>query len=160
MTGSWAGAMGQPQFIPSSFMRWAVDFSGDGKRDIWTNVPDVLGSIANYFRKNGWTPGMPWGFEVVVPANFDFSKSRGSFAEWSALGFRRADGGAFPANGSAYLLFPERRARAGVPRHRQFRRDQALQQVGRLCARDRASRRPAARRRRRSPANGPPTTCS
>jgi membrane-bound lytic murein transglycosylase B len=106
MTGSWAGAMGQPQFIPSSFVRWAVDFSGDGKRDIWTNVPDVLGSIANYFRKNGWTPGMPWGFEVALPKNFDFKKSRGSFAEWSALGFRRADGGAFPASGSAYLLFP------------------------------------------------------
>jgi len=106
MTGSWAGAMGQPQFIPSSFVRWAVDFSGDGKRDIWTNVPDVLGSIANYFRKNGWTPGMPWGFEVSLPQGFDFRKSRGSFAEWNALGFRRADGGAFPATGSAYLLFP------------------------------------------------------
>jgi membrane-bound lytic murein transglycosylase B len=106
MTGSWAGAMGQPQFIPSSFVKWAVDFSGDGKRDIWTNVPDVLGSIANYFRKNGWTPGMPWGFEVVLPQGFDFRKSRGSFADWAALGFRRADGGAFPASGSAYLLFP------------------------------------------------------
>jgi membrane-bound lytic murein transglycosylase B len=106
MTGSWAGAMGQPQFIPSSFVKWAVDFSGDGKRDIWTNVPDVLGSIANYFRKNGWTPGMPWGFEVVLPQGFDFRKSRGSFADWAALGLRRADGGAFPASGSAYLLFP------------------------------------------------------
>jgi lytic murein transglycosylase len=106
MTGSWSGAMGQPQFIPSSFVRWAVDFSGDGKRDIWTNVPDVLGSIANYFRKNGWTPGMPWGFEVAVPANFDFRKSRGSFSDWTALGFRRAEGGALPAGGSAYLLFP------------------------------------------------------
>jgi membrane-bound lytic murein transglycosylase B len=106
ITGSWAGAMGQPQFIPSSFMKWAVDFSGDGRRDIWTNVPDVLGSIANYFRKNGWTPGLPWGFEVVVPGNFDFRKSRGSFSEWNALGFRRADGGALPASGPAYLLFP------------------------------------------------------
>ena len=62
MIGSWAGAMGQPQFIPSSFMRWAVDFSGDGKRDLWTNVPDVLASIANYLRENGWQPGLPWGF--------------------------------------------------------------------------------------------------
>jgi membrane-bound lytic murein transglycosylase B len=106
MTGSWAGAMGQPQFIPSSFVKWAVDFSGDGKRDIWTNVPDVLGSIANYFRKNGWTPGLPWGFEVFVPATFDFSQSRGAFAQWTALGFRRTDGGAFPAQGSGYLLFP------------------------------------------------------
>ena len=106
MTGSWSGAMGQPQFIPSSFVKWAVDFSGDGKRDIWTNVPDVLGSIANYFRKNGWTPGMPWGFEVAPPQGFDFKKSRGSFAEWTALNFRRADGSALPANGSGYLLFP------------------------------------------------------
>ncbi len=106
ITGSWAGAMGQPQFIPSSFVRWAVDFSGDGKRDIWTNVPDVLGSIANYFRKNGWQPGMPWGFEVSPPRSFDFRKSRGSFAEWAALGFHRADGGKFPESGSAYLLFP------------------------------------------------------
>lgn len=106
MTGSWAGAMGQPQFIPSSFVKWAVDFSGDGKRDIWTNVPDVLGSIANYFRQNGWTPGMPWGFEVAVPRGFDFRKSRGPFAEWTALNFRRADGSALPANGSGYLLFP------------------------------------------------------
>jgi membrane-bound lytic murein transglycosylase B len=106
ITGSWAGAMGQPQFIPSSFMKWAVDFSGDGRRDIWTNVPDVLGSIANYFRQNGWTPGMPWGVEVAVPSNFDFGKSRDTFAQWTALGFRRADGGALPADGSAYLLFP------------------------------------------------------
>lgn len=106
MTGSWAGAMGQPQFIPSSFMRWAVDFSGDGKRDIWTNVPDVIGSIANYFRENGWQPGLPWGYEVTVPRGFDLVKSRAGFAEWSARGLRRADGGALPATGDAYLLFP------------------------------------------------------
>ncbi|GIK79094.1 MAG: lytic murein transglycosylase [Pseudorhodoplanes sp.] len=106
MTGSWAGAMGQPQFIPSSFMRWAVDFSGDGKRDIWTNVPDVIGSIANYFRENGWQPGLPWGYEVTVPRGFDLAKSRAGFAEWSARGLRRADGGALPATGDAYLLFP------------------------------------------------------
>ena len=106
MTGSWAGAMGQPQFIPSSFMRWAVDFSGDGRRDIWTNVPDVIGSIANYFRDNGWQPGLPWGFEVTVPRHFDFSKSRARFAEWRALGVRRAGGGALPEDGDAYLLFP------------------------------------------------------
>ncbi|MCQ3942601.1 MAG: lytic murein transglycosylase [Alphaproteobacteria bacterium] len=106
MTGSWAGAMGQPRFIPSSFMRWAVDFSGDGKRDIWTNVPDVIGSIANYFRENGWQPGLPWGYEVTVPRGFDLAKSRAGFAEWSARGLRRADGGALPATGDAYLLFP------------------------------------------------------
>jgi len=106
MTGSWAGAMGLPQFIPSSFMRFAVDFSGDGKRDIWTNVPDVLGSIANYFKLNGWQPGLPWGFEALVPKGFDYRRSRASYAEWQKLGLRRADGGAFPAQGDAVLLFP------------------------------------------------------
>jgi lytic murein transglycosylase len=108
MIGSWAGAMGQPQFIPSSFMRWAVDFSGDGKRDIWANVPDVLASIANYLRENGWRPGLPWGYEVVVPKGFDLRKSRGDFREWVTLGFRRADGGTLPttAKDEAILFFP------------------------------------------------------
>ena len=108
MIGSWAGAMGQPQFMPSSFMRWAVDFSGDGKRDLWTNVPDVLASIANYLRSNGWQPGLPWGFEVIVPKGFDLRKSRGDFREWVTLGFRRADGGSLPtsAKDEAILFFP------------------------------------------------------
>lgn len=106
MVGSWAGAMGQPQFIPSSFITWAVDFSGDGRRDIWNNVPDVIGSIANYFRQNGWKQDLPWGFEVAVPRDFDFRRSRGTFPEWAALGFRRADGSALPDRHEAYLLFP------------------------------------------------------
>ncbi len=62
--GSWAGAMGQPQFLPSSYLTYAVDFDGDGSADIWTSVPDVLASIANYLHKSGWQPGLPWGFEV------------------------------------------------------------------------------------------------
>lgn len=108
MIGSWAGAMGQPQFIPSSFMRWAVDFTGDGKRDIWSSVPDTLASIANYLRQNGWQPGLPWGFEVIVPKGFDLRKSRGDFREWVTLGFRRADGGTLPtsAKDEAILFFP------------------------------------------------------
>jgi peptidoglycan lytic transglycosylase B len=106
LIGSWAGAMGQPQFIPSSYLRYAVDFNGDGRADIWTNVLDVLASIANYFRINGWTAGMPWGFEVEIPANFDYRKSRAPFADWAALGLKRADGGALPAAGDAILLFP------------------------------------------------------
>ncbi len=110
MLGSWAGAMGQTQFMPSNFMDYAIDFTGDGRRDIWTNVPDVLASTANYFRKEGWTSGMPWGFEVVVPKDFDYRQSRGTFAEWTTLGVKRADGGAFPANGDAILFFP-----TGVP---------------------------------------------
>jgi peptidoglycan lytic transglycosylase B len=106
LIGSWAGAMGQPQFLPSSFVQHALDFSGDGRRDIWTSVPDVLGSIANYLRKNGWKPGMSWGFEVVVPQGFDYRRSRGSFREWAARGLRRADGGALPTQDDAILLFP------------------------------------------------------
>jgi len=106
--GSWAGAMGQTQFMPSSFLRYAVDFDRDGKADIWHNVPDVLASIANYLEKTGWQRGVPWGFEVVVPAGFDYSVSRGSFAEWAKLGFTRADAGTLPLTigGTAILFFP------------------------------------------------------
>lgn len=106
MRGSWAGAMGQAQFIPSSFLKFAVDFSGDGKRDIWSDVPDVLGSIANYLKENGWKRGTPWGYEVTIPEGFDYRRSRASFSEWSALGVRRADGGKFPASGDGILFFP------------------------------------------------------
>jgi len=106
MLGSWAGAMGQPQFMPSSFYQYAVDFSGDGRRDIWTNVPDVIASIANYLSRSGWRRGLPWGFEVALPHRFDYRRSRGSFAEWSALGLKRADGAALPHEGDAVLLFP------------------------------------------------------
>src|SRR5262245_7094128 len=106
MVGSWAGAMGQPQFMPSSFLEHAVDFSGDGRRDIWTNVPDVLASIANYLQKGGWKAGLTQGFEVRVPAGFDYKVSRGSFADWNVLGLRRADGAPFPAEGQAILFFP------------------------------------------------------
>jgi membrane-bound lytic murein transglycosylase B len=104
--GSWAGAMGQPQFLPSSYLKYAVDFDGDGKADIWRNVPDMLGSIANYLQKSGWQPNLPWGFEVTVPPNFDYRVSRGTFAEWSERGLRRADAGALPAAGAAILFFP------------------------------------------------------
>lgn len=106
MRGSWAGAMGQAQFIPSSFLKYAVDFSGDGRRDIWDSVPDVLASIANYLRAHGWQPGIPWGYEVTIPAGFDHRRSRASFAEWTTLGVRRADGGKFPSSGNGILFFP------------------------------------------------------
>jgi lytic murein transglycosylase len=107
MVGSWAGAMGQPQFMPSSFYQYAVDFTGDGRRDIWTSVPDVLASIANYLARSGWQRGLSWGYEVVLPPKgFDYRASRGSFAEWTRRGVRRADGGALPDAGEAFLLFP------------------------------------------------------
>jgi len=104
--GSWAGAMGQPQFLPSSYLKYAVDFDGDGKADIWRSVPDVLASIANYMQKSGWQPRLPWGFEVAVPAEFDYRASRGTFTDWTQRGVRRADGSPLPASGSAILFFP------------------------------------------------------
>ena len=112
MMGSWAGALGQCQFLPSSFLNWAVDFSGDGKRDIWSNVPDVLASIASYLRAHGWSAELPWGFEVVIPPGFDYQRSRASFQEWAALDVRRTDGGRFPEQRNAILFFP---AGAGGP---------------------------------------------
>jgi membrane-bound lytic murein transglycosylase B len=104
--GSWAGAMGQAQFLPSSYLKFAVDFDGDGRADIWTSVPDVLASIANYLRKMGWEPGLPWGLEVIVPHGFDYRSSRGSFRQWSEHGLKRADGATLPAAGDAILFLP------------------------------------------------------
>ena len=106
MLGSWAGAMGQPQFMPSSFMKHAVDFTGDGRRDIWTSVPDVLASIANYFVNNGWKAGLSQSFEVAVPPGADLRQSRGSFDDWRLRGVHRVDGSALPKQGDAILFFP------------------------------------------------------
>jgi membrane-bound lytic murein transglycosylase B len=106
MLGSWAGAMGQPQFMPSNFLTLAVDFTGDGRKDIWGSPPDVLASIANFLRHWGWKGGEGWGHEVVVPRPFDYSRSRASYPEWAALGVLRADGRPLPGAGSAILFFP------------------------------------------------------
>jgi lytic murein transglycosylase len=106
MVSSWAGAMGQTQFMPSNVVDYAIDFSGDGKADIWSNVPDVLGSTANYLAKEHWQRGLPWGFEVMLPKGFDMMKSHATFAEWAKLGVRRADGKPFPAAGLGILFFP------------------------------------------------------
>ncbi len=106
LLGSYAGAMGQTQFMPSSYLKYAVDFDGDGRADIWTSVPDVLGSIANYLQNYGWQPDLPWGFEVLAPRAFDYRVSRGSFRDWAARGFERLDGGRLPDNGDAILFFP------------------------------------------------------
>jgi membrane-bound lytic murein transglycosylase B len=106
MVSSWAGAMGQSQFMPSNFVDYAVDFSGDGRIDIWSNVPDVLGSTANYLHKWKWNPALPWGFEVSVPNGFDYMRSRATFADWQKLGVRRADGKPFPPAGQGILFFP------------------------------------------------------
>ncbi len=106
MIGSWAGAMGQPQFMPSNFDTLAVDFSADGRKDIWGTVPDVLASIANYLKHWGWKPGAGWGHEVIVPQGFDYRRSRATYAEWGALGVKRADGKPLPSDGNAILFFP------------------------------------------------------
>jgi membrane-bound lytic murein transglycosylase B len=104
--GSFAGAMGQAQFMPSSYLNYAVDFDNDGRADIWASVPDVLASIANYLQKYGWQAGQSWGFEVAVPHGFDYRQSRGTFHDWSGRGLKRADGWNFPDAGEAILLFP------------------------------------------------------
>ena len=80
MVSSWAGAMGQTQFMPSNVVDYAIDFSGDGRVDLWENIPDILGSTGNYVRKGNWNYGLPWGFEVTVPRGFDYMNSRGNFA--------------------------------------------------------------------------------
>jgi lytic murein transglycosylase len=106
MVSSWAGAMGQTQFMPSNVVDYAVDFSGDGKSDLWSSVPDVLASTANYLAKEHWKRGLPWGFEVILPKGFDYKTSRVAFAEWKKLGLRRADGKPFPPSGPGILFFP------------------------------------------------------
>lgn len=96
MLGSYAGAMGQPQFMPSSYLRYAVDFEGHGRRDIWTSKPDVLGSIANYLAQSGWRSGEPWGQPVILAGNFAGTATgrdtRKPVGEWVRLGVRTADG--------------------------------------------------------------------
>ncbi len=99
MTGGYAGAMGQPQFMPSSYLRYAVDFDGDGRRDIWDSKPDVFGSVGNYLAKNGWRRGEPWAQPVQLPAAFDGTDAgrdnRRSLGEWMHAGVRRIDGREF-----------------------------------------------------------------
>ena len=108
MKGSWAGAMGQTQFMPSSFRDYAVNFDGGGRRDIWTNAPDAIGSTANYLAKHGWVAGLPWGFEVTLPEGFQLKDADSShYAPFSAFadrGVKRADGKALPQSGEAELL--------------------------------------------------------
>lgn len=98
--GEWAGASGQPQFLPSSFYRYAVDFDEDGRKNIWTSKPDVFASIANYMKQNGWKKGEPWAIKVKIPANFDKNlqgkKIVKPVAEWNALGVRTVDGKELP----------------------------------------------------------------
>jgi len=124
LRGSWAGAMGQTQFIPTSFVSTAVDGDGDGRRDIWNDPADALASAANLLRKGGWIRGQDWAREVILPPGFDYSLTEGpkkTPIEWEGLGVRRADGRPWPAadqmaqaqlvaptgaSGPIFLLFP------------------------------------------------------
>jgi membrane-bound lytic murein transglycosylase B len=115
MKGSWAGAMGQPQFMPSNFERLAVDFDGDGRRDIWDNRADALGSIAHYFQRSGWREGEPWGRETLPPAGFELARAdtetRRPLRDFARMGFRAADGGPLPqADIDTTVVLPSRGA--------------------------------------------------
>lgn len=111
MVGSWAGAMGHTQFIPTSYEAYAVDFTGDGRRDVWSDDPaDALASTANYLSRFGWKRGEPSIIEVTLPPGFDYrladDETRRSPAEWEATGIRRAGGGQLPAAESVTILLP------------------------------------------------------
>ena len=111
LTGSWAGAFGHTQFMPSTFMRLAVDFDGDGRRDLIDSVPDALASTANFLERAGWRSDLPWGFEVRLPRGMDTAdagrRNKQPMADWAARGVRRADGSALPAGGApAGLMLP------------------------------------------------------
>lgn len=110
LRGSWAGAMGHTQFIPTSYQTWAVDIDGDGRRNVWTSPQDALASAANLLRKNGWQTGKTWGYEAKLPRGFDYSfigREGITLRQWSAMGVRRASGSAFPRPADqAVLILP------------------------------------------------------
>ncbi len=114
LTGSWAGAFGQTQFMPSTYARLAVDFDGDGRRDLVRSIPDALASTANFLAKAGWRTGLPWGFEVELPAGFDPGlagrRAKRPVADWAARGVRRVGGGdlsaGMPNDTAAAILLP------------------------------------------------------
>ncbi|HIV71800.1 MAG TPA: lytic murein transglycosylase [Candidatus Aquabacterium excrementipullorum] len=110
MVGSWAGAMGQTQFMPSSYLSYAVDADGDGRRDIWGSMPDVLASTANFLARSGWRADEPWGVEVQLPSGFDPARADASVcqnaAQWAQEGVRTMDGAALPAMADAMVLQP------------------------------------------------------
>lgn len=112
MAGSWAGAMGHTQFIPTSYQAYAQDFDGDGRRDVWNrdDPRDALASTANYLKEFGWQKGQPWGVEISIPAGFNYAsadlKIKKPVRDWNALGVRLIDGGTLPNYGEAAILLP------------------------------------------------------
>ena len=109
MTGSWAGAMGHTQFIPTTYNAYAVDFDGDGKRNIWSSIGDALGSTAAYLNKAGWDTGKTWGYEVELQRGFDYAladeRTKRSLADWERLGVGRSGGRGFPRPRDMAVLF-------------------------------------------------------
>lgn len=115
ITGSWAGAFGHTQFMPTTYARIAVDGDGDGRRDLVTSIPDALASTANYLKRSGWQTGRPWGYEVRLPEGFDTSlagrTSRRPLSDWVARGVRRVDGSAIaPSDARSAVLLPAGKA--------------------------------------------------
>lgn len=111
LVGSWAGAFGQTQFMPSTYLRLAVDFDGDGRRDLVDSVPDALASTANFLKRAGWNPALAWGYEVKLPAGIDTAgagrKNKRPMSSWARQGVSRVDGQALPAGDvPAGLLLP------------------------------------------------------
>ncbi len=109
MVSSWAGAIGQTQFMPSTFFKYATDGDGDGKVDLWASPADALASTAALFQQEGWQTGKPWAYEVRLPKDFDFSiadlDAQKPLSDWAAMGVERADGAALPANDDAASLY-------------------------------------------------------
>ncbi|WP_442755024.1 lytic murein transglycosylase [Methylocystis sp. JAN1] len=106
LRGSWAGAMGQPQFMPSAYLKFAESDDGAGAPDIWRSHADAVASIANFLSKSGWVAGLPAVVEVRLPEGFDYAAFDLDFPRWRAQGVERADGGALPASGAASLYLP------------------------------------------------------
>ena len=110
LTGSWAGAMGHTQFIPTSYQAYAVDFDRNGRRDIWGSIPDALATAANLLARNGWQSGETWGYEVVLPGGRKFPGGSMSLSKWASIGVVRANGKPFPRpSDKAELKVPDGR---------------------------------------------------
>ena len=126
LAGSWAGAFGQTQFMPSTFHRSAIDFDGDGRRDIVGSVPDALGSTANFLKLAGWESGQPWGYEVRLPPDYKGPSGRRTIrqlTDWSRLGLRNIDGSPLATGGAGALVLP---AGPGGPAFIVFRNFEAI----------------------------------
>jgi lytic murein transglycosylase len=110
MLGSWAGAMGQTQFLPSNFLAYAMDADGDGRRDLWGSIPDVMASTANFLVRSGWLAGQPWGLEVRLAAGFDYARAspdvHQATSQWAGEGVQSMMGTPLPAVGSSSIFLP------------------------------------------------------